>query len=53
MPQSRLTDRHHGKYYENTFQSESSPSFSGKVVVSLTKIHIEGKGSITIMRIKG
>lgn len=53
MPQSRLTDRHHGKYYDTTLQSESSPAFSGKAVVALTKIHTEGKGSITIMRTKG
>lgn len=51
MPQSRL--RHHGKYYDTALQSASSPAFSGKAVVALTKIHTEGKGSITIMRTKG
>lgn len=49
MPQSRLTDRHN----DTTSQFVSSPAFSGKAVVALTKIHTEGNGSITIMRTKG
>lgn len=34
-------------------QPVSSSAYSGKAVVSLTKIHTEGNGSITIMRTKG
>lgn len=34
-------------------QPVSTSAFSGKAVVALTKIHTEGKGSITIMRTKG
>eukprot|EP00252_Welwitschia_mirabilis_P001527 TRINITY_DN11393_c0_g1_i2.p1 TRINITY_DN11393_c0_g1~~TRINITY_DN11393_c0_g1_i2.p1 ORF type:complete len:196 (+),score=17.59 TRINITY_DN11393_c0_g1_i2:408-995(+) len=34
-------------------QALSTSAFSGKAVVHLTKIHTEGKGSITIMRTKG
>ncbi|XP_057864597.2 protein XRI1 [Cryptomeria japonica] len=34
-------------------QPVSSLPYSGKAVVSLTKIHTEGNGSITIMRTKG
>lgn len=34
-------------------QAGSSSAYSGKAVVSLTKIHTEGNGSITILRTKG
>eukprot|EP01018_Ginkgo_biloba_P037587 Gb_29485 [translate_table: standard] len=50
-----LTPSSRSVHSKEDTRSPSIPTsaFSGKAVVALTKIHTEGKGSITIMRTKG
>lgn len=53
MPPARPIQHPVGDYAKPPSVASSGSGLSGKAVVALTKIHTEGKGTITIMRTKG
>lgn len=53
MPPTRPIQHPVGDYARPPSSASTGAGLSGKAVVALTKIHTEGKGTITIMRTKG
>jgi len=53
MPPTRPIQHPVGDHAKPPSLASSGSGLSGKAVVALTKIHTEGKGTITIMRTKG
>lgn len=53
MPPTRPIQHPVGDHAKPSSAASSGSGLSGKAVVALTKIHTEGKGTITIMRTKG
>lgn len=53
MPPRRPIQHPVGDYAKPPSAASSGSGISGKAVVALTKIHTQGKGTITIMRTKG
>ncbi|XP_010657973.1 uncharacterized protein LOC100242197 isoform X2 [Vitis vinifera] len=53
MPPTRPVRHPVGDFASRPFVSPDGPGLSGKAVVALTRIHTQGRGTITIIRTKG